>query len=314
MRLGLTVRRAMQRLCGGAYFDTLDSPHFCQKDAWDFLSSFEWQPWALAYHRNGLCRYLATTERLAALGSHCQRVLEIGAMPYGLSLLMRRHLFSDITVTSFAEVHPGLPVRGGISTDPHTLGQILEIGQPGGADSCRFGYGAFNVETDTWPYADGAFDLVVACEILEHLALDAMHMISEANRVLRPGGRLFVSCPNGMGMSKILRFLAGRQPSQAAYYRPRSVYYRHNREPTPYDVRALLTAGGFEVDTLETVNFDRPGLEGRPISTFVVRQLVGSGALCREYIFAVGRKSGPVRTRYPLECGLYSPVDAGCDT
>jgi SAM-dependent methyltransferase len=44
------------------------------------------------------------------------------------------------------------------------------------------------------PFPDGAFDVVIASEILEHIPRDA-DAIAEAVRVLRPGGRLAVTVP-----------------------------------------------------------------------------------------------------------------------
>jgi SAM-dependent methyltransferase len=44
------------------------------------------------------------------------------------------------------------------------------------------------------PFPDGAFDVVIASEILEHIPDDAA-AIAEAVRVLRPGGRLAVTVP-----------------------------------------------------------------------------------------------------------------------
>src|SRR6266540_1561740 len=37
---------------------------------------------------------------------------------------------------------------------------------------------------------DGRFQTVLACEIIEHLVLDPMHMLLEIRRVLRSGGTL----------------------------------------------------------------------------------------------------------------------------
>jgi ubiquinone/menaquinone biosynthesis C-methylase UbiE len=45
------------------------------------------------------------------------------------------------------------------------------------------------------PFADGAFDLVVAFEVIEHLE-KWREMLAEARRVLRPAGMLLVSTPN----------------------------------------------------------------------------------------------------------------------
>jgi SAM-dependent methyltransferase len=48
---------------------------------------------------------------------------------------------------------------------------------------------------ETLPFADGAFDLVVAFEVIEHLE-KWRDLLDEARRVLRPTGMLLVSTPN----------------------------------------------------------------------------------------------------------------------
>jgi SAM-dependent methyltransferase len=45
------------------------------------------------------------------------------------------------------------------------------------------------------PYADGAFDLVVLCEVAEHLPTH-IAVVAEIGRVLAPGGFLILSTPN----------------------------------------------------------------------------------------------------------------------
>jgi SAM-dependent methyltransferase len=45
------------------------------------------------------------------------------------------------------------------------------------------------------PFADGAFDVVLLHEVLEHVT-DDRQTLKEASRVLAPGGRIVVFCPN----------------------------------------------------------------------------------------------------------------------
>jgi SAM-dependent methyltransferase len=60
------------------------------------------------------------------------------------------------------------------------------------------------------PYSDGAFDLVVAFEVIEHLA-DWRTFLAEVRRVLAPNGQLVVSTPNRLYYTES-RGLQGANP------------------------------------------------------------------------------------------------------
>jgi 2-polyprenyl-6-hydroxyphenyl methylase/3-demethylubiquinone-9 3-methyltransferase len=61
---------------------------------------------------------------------------------------------------------------------------------------------------DALPFDEESFDVVVLGELLEHLLLPE-RTVGEARRVLRPGGRLVGSVPNGHRLKSRLRFLLG---------------------------------------------------------------------------------------------------------
>lgn len=46
-----------------------------------------------------------------------------------------------------------------------------------------------------WPWRDNAFELVVACAVLEHLRITLLESMGECWRVLRPGGVVRVKVP-----------------------------------------------------------------------------------------------------------------------
>jgi methionine biosynthesis protein MetW len=83
---------------------------------------------------------------------------------------------------------------------------------------------------ERFPFGDGAFDIVVAGELLEHVR-SPEHIVAEARRVLRPGGRFVGSVPNAFRMKNRLRFLLGRAPESDP---------THLHMFSPPDVRSLL--------------------------------------------------------------------------
>ena len=60
--------------------------------------------------------------------------------------------------------------------------------------------------TGPFPYEDSSFDRVLAVEVTEHI-LDHENFFSEINRILKPGGKLYISTPNILSMKSRFRFL-----------------------------------------------------------------------------------------------------------
>jgi SAM-dependent methyltransferase len=83
---------------------------------------------------------------------------------------------------------------------------------------------------DELPFANESFDVVVAGEVLEHLA-DPAAAVQHVERVLRPGGRFVGSVPNAFRLKSRLRFVAGRHPETDA---------THLQLFTPAALEALL--------------------------------------------------------------------------
>ena len=53
-------------------------------------------------------------------------------------------------------------------------------------------------DAERMPFASGAFDTAICCETLEHLG-NPRAALAELARVLRPGGRLYLTTPNYLG-------------------------------------------------------------------------------------------------------------------
>jgi ubiquinone/menaquinone biosynthesis C-methylase UbiE len=66
------------------------------------------------------------------------------------------------------------------------------------------------------PRADASFDTVISCETIEHVP-DPARAVRELARVLRPGGRLFLTTPsylNTMGLYRVYLRMRGRRFSE----------------------------------------------------------------------------------------------------
>jgi glycosyltransferase involved in cell wall biosynthesis/SAM-dependent methyltransferase len=162
----------------------------------------------------------------------------------------------------------------------------------------------FDAEKDRFPYDDEYFSTVVCGELIEHLFEDPMHLMGEVNRILKPGGHLVLTTPNIAALRGISAILQGYHPGFFhAYIKPAEgsseVDARHNREYTAREIHKLLENSGFAVALLETGEFrDIPHPEFGWVMHLLQRYRLetdyrGDG------IYAVGRKTGPVRDRYP---------------
>ncbi len=76
---------------------------------------------------------------------------------------------------------------------PHVHG--LDIDAPRIAEASRTLPNLLVAAAEALPYPEGSFDVVLSHEVIEHVN-DDRRAVQEAVRVLRPGGRLVLFCPN----------------------------------------------------------------------------------------------------------------------
>ena len=107
-------------------------------------------------------------------------------------------------------------------------------------------------DASTLPFEDGTFDVVVCCEVLEHL-FAPFESAAEARRVLRTGGRYVVTVPNvAYWRSRLDLALLGRwhpggdDRSVAEPWRD-----PHLRFFTPRSMQAMLECAGFVLSPRE---------------------------------------------------------------
>lgn len=158
----------------------------------------------------------------------------------------------------------------------------------------------FNCEVDRFPYPDENFDTVLCCELLEHLDVDPMHMMSEISRVLKPYGVLVLTTPNAASLRALRAIIHGANPNLFPHYGipTMSTAPRHSREYTPKELLRLFADSGFAVQHIETSAYgERQGIY--KWITKLIRWLKPITRLREDCVYIVGQKSAAVACRYP---------------
>lgn len=254
-----------------------------------YLLSFDlWQGAAraegVAYLHDSFERLLTTLELVPPqrAGGVPARLLELGANPYFTTLLLKRF-------------RPGYELHLANWFGPHVGAgeQVQEIASAAFGERHRFAFAHFNVEADPFPYPDARFDVVLCCEIIEHLNRDPARMLAEIRRVLVPGGTLLLTTPNVLRLQNLLGLAFGRNVHDA--YSGYGPYGRHNREYTAAELADLVGGCGFAVRRvlLEEIAPHRPLT--RPLRRLFPRW--------RDNIYLVAEAAGPPRVHHPA--GLY---------
>ncbi len=219
-------------------------PGLREAQIFDFLISLELKD-APRQEMQGYChqdwrRFVYTFGLVRDLEGRC---LELGANPYFTTMLLKRYTPLELTLANYFGPH-----FGAVATQYAT---VLN-NDTGDRDAVEFPFVHFNCEQDRFPFEDATFDVVLFCEILEHLQLDPVRVILEIKRVLKPGGHLVLTTPNVARLENVARLIAG-----ANVYDPYSgygAYGRHNREYARHDLWRLLDYCGFDIEEAFTAD------------------------------------------------------------
>lgn len=157
----------------------------------------------------------------------------------------------------------------------------------------------FNIEDENFPYPDNSFDAVLYCEIFEHLTDDPVRSLIEIRRVLKPDGLLVLTTPNAVRLENICKLIDGISPfDQYSGFGP---YGRHNKEYTTDELKNVLSANGFEIETHFTadVHYDYAsqykGIRKlKPLIGLRVKDL-GQYQFCLARVKAEAKTQAPVR-------------------
>jgi len=210
------------------------------------------------------------------------KLLEIGSNPYFTSMLIKKFTAHDLACTNYF---------GGDLTPASQQMRNLKTGE-----TLKFDYLNHNIEDSDLPFAE-KFDAILFCEVLEHMTMDPLLVLTRIKKALKPDGHLILSTPNVNRLENVARMLAG-----ANIYDPYSgygPYGRHNREYNRHELVQLLTHAGFDVEVIfsadvhdNTANHYFSLLKIVPLVLFRRNDL-------GQYLFLRAKNAKPAGTRKP---------------
>jgi SAM-dependent methyltransferase len=214
------------------------------------------------------------------------RCLELGSNPYFTTYLLDRHTRLDLTLANYfgqaGEITQTLSYVPPGTTEREEVERTSQL---------------FNIEEDVFPCETDTFDVVLFCEILEHLLMDPVAVLRQIYRVLKPGGILVLTTPNVARLENVLALING-----VNIYDPYSgfgPYGRHNREYNRHELVRLLDFAGFDVEYSFTADghlTEHTRLPGYDLAAPLVdfrRQDLG------QYLFVRARARRPPRNALP---------------
>jgi len=244
------------------------------------------------YVHDSYFRFLHTWNLIRGATGKC---LELGANPYFISWLLKDFTDLDLTLANyFGPDHVPTP-------------QTVTWNSPSERSSWTCEYDYFNLEDARFPYADETFDVVLFCEIIEHLLVDPLHALREINRITKVGGVVVTTTPNVARLGNVLTLIEG-----GSIYDPYSgygPYGRHNREYSLHELVLLLRFAGFE--PIETFTADAHHEDHSHRRSFTEAM-----ELCRfreadlgQYLFTSMRKVRSPKHGYPTALFRSFPED-----
>ncbi|MFG0305968.1 MAG: glycosyltransferase [Phycisphaerales bacterium JB040] len=242
------------------------------------------EQWAGDYFDSHAKRYERTFARIPT-GDESMSLLELGSYVGLLDALQKTHGYGRVVGSDWDEAHK--------------VGRMKDRAAP---DGTTHEFYNFNVEAHRFPFPSRSFDVVLCCEVLEHLAMDPMFMLSEINRVLKFGGVLVLTTPNLVSARSLEKALMGYAPQLYLVYRRDRSTNRHNIEYTPRAVHVLAESAGFGPVRVETEDcWSDP-------SPAVMKLLQDHGYPTDQRgdnIFLIATKRAEMIDRYPAE--IYDP-------
>ncbi|MHC5745179.1 MAG: methyltransferase domain-containing protein, partial [Nostoc sp.] len=122
------------------------------------------------YCKQDFKRFVYTYGLARDLSGKC---LELGANPYFTTILLKEFTNFQLSLANYFGVNPTTKVVQEVNYKDFKTGQQTSIE----LESYHF-----NIEEESFPFADGEFDVVLFCEIIEHLLINPVAVLKEIKR------------------------------------------------------------------------------------------------------------------------------------
>ncbi len=185
-------------------------------------------------------RFVYTYGLVRDLSGKC---LELGSNPYFTTQLLQEFTRLNLSLANYFAPELADAVVQEVSFRDFKSGDVSSV---------QLKSNHFNIEEEQFPFSNGEFDVVLFCEIIEHLHMDPVTVLKEIKRVLKPNGALILTTPNVSRLENVAKMIAG-----ANIYDPYSgygPYGRHNREYNKHELYLLLDYLGFSIDVMFTAD------------------------------------------------------------
>lgn len=166
-----------------------------------------------------------------------KKLLEMGSNPYFTSILLVKFTKYLLNFANFISIHFNESTEFQLNRDTN--------------EKIEFKFVNHNIEESQIP-TKYKFDVILFCEVLEHLIKDPIKAIVNLKNALEYGGHLILTTPNVNRLENIAKMMNGEN-----IYDPYSAYGeygRHNREYNVKELELLLTHLGFEIEEIFTAD------------------------------------------------------------
>jgi SAM-dependent methyltransferase len=156
-------------------------------------------------------------------------------------------------------------------------------------------FSGVNLRLSKLPYESNFFDAVILCEVIEHFNFNPLPTLKETNRVLKPGGLLYVGTPNLVSIKNRLSMIKGQ-----SYRDPIEYYFQqldkrfniivstHWREYTMAEMAEMIEKMGFEI--ISHYYFAEKNTSKTRLSTRIKKKIAYSIPSFRPFQVAIAKK------------------------